>query len=92
MSSFKHFTMIAASLASTVMIGGCISTSKEVQQHQQILSFADFPRLCRAVAEDGYLPRSLANRGRRLVYSEGIWLLTILSGTLLVLYDGVSTG
>jgi len=32
MSSFKHFTMIAASLASTVMIGGCISTSKEVQQ------------------------------------------------------------
>jgi hypothetical protein len=25
---------------------------------------ADFPRLCRAVAEDGYLPRSFSNQGR----------------------------
>jgi amino acid transporter len=53
-------------------------------------SFADFPRLCRAVAEDGYLPRSFANQGRRLVYSEGIWLLAILSGTLLFVFDGVT--
>ena len=43
-------------------------------------SFADFPRLCRAVAEDGCLPGSFANQGRRLVYSEGIWLLAIVSG------------
>ena len=53
-------------------------------------SFADFPRLCRAVAEDGYLPRSLANRGRRLVYSEGIWLLAILSGILLIVFKGIT--
>ncbi len=53
-------------------------------------SFADFPRLCRAVAEDGYLPRSFTNRGRRLVYSEGIWLLAILSGVLLLVFDGVT--
>src|SRR5271169_6828722 len=53
-------------------------------------SFADFPRLCRAVAEDGYLPRSFASRGRRLVYSEGIWLLAILSGVLLLVFDGVT--
>jgi amino acid transporter len=53
-------------------------------------SFADFPRLCRAVAENGYLPRSFANRGRRLVYSEGIWLLAILSGVLLIAFDGVT--
>ena len=37
-------------------------------------SFADFPRLCRAVALDDYLPHALAARGRRLVYSEGIWV------------------
>ena len=30
-------------------------------------AFADFPRLCRAVAQDGYLPHSFASRGRRLV-------------------------
>jgi hypothetical protein len=53
-------------------------------------SFADFPRLCRAVAEDGYLPRSLTSQGRRLVYSEGIWLLAILSGVLLLVFDGVT--
>jgi len=53
-------------------------------------SFADFPRLCRAVAEDGYLPYSLTSQGRRLVYSEGIWLLAILSGVLLLVFDGIT--
>jgi amino acid transporter len=53
-------------------------------------SFADFPRLCRAVAEDGYLPRSFTTQGRRLVYSEGIWLLAILSGILLLMFDGIT--
>jgi amino acid transporter len=53
-------------------------------------SFADFPRLCRAVAEDGYLPRSFTSQGRRLVYSEGIWLLAILSGVLLLVFDGIT--
>jgi amino acid transporter len=53
-------------------------------------SFADFPRLCRAVAEDGYLPRSFGNQGRRLVYSEGIWLLAMLSGILLSVFNGVT--
>jgi amino acid transporter len=43
-------------------------------------SFAAFPRLCRAVAVDGYLPRSFANRGRRLVYSEGIWISCSVDG------------
>jgi amino acid transporter len=53
-------------------------------------SFADFPRLCRALAEDGYLPISFSNQGRRLVYSEGIWLLAILSGLLLIVFDGIT--
>src|SRR5215467_512950 len=53
-------------------------------------SFADFPRVCRAVAADGYLPRSFANRGRRLVYSQGIVVLTLLSGILLWAFDGVT--
>jgi amino acid transporter len=32
-------------------------------------SFAGFPRVCRLLAEDGYLPPSFANRGRRLVFT-----------------------
>ena len=33
--------------------------------------FADFPRLCRVVAQDGFLRNGFAHRGRRLVYSQG---------------------
>jgi amino acid transporter len=53
-------------------------------------AFADFPRLCRAVAEDGYLPRGFAMLGRRLVFTQGIWALAILCAALLVLFGGVT--
>jgi len=53
-------------------------------------SFADFPRLCRAIADNDYLPRSLANSGRRLVYTEGIWALTVLAAILLIAFGGVT--
>ncbi len=53
-------------------------------------SFADFPRLCRMVARDDYLPHSLTTRGRRLVFSEGITVLAILAGLLLILFQGVT--
>jgi amino acid transporter len=53
-------------------------------------AFADFPRLCQIIARDGYLPRSLAMLGRRLVFSEGIWLLAVLSGILLILFGGIT--
>src|ERR1035438_3675891 len=53
-------------------------------------SFADFPRLCRMIARDDYLPHSLAGRGRRLVFSQGIWALSILAALLLILFGGVT--
>ena len=53
-------------------------------------SFADFPRLCRMVARDDYLPHSLVTRGRRLVFSQGIWALAILAALLLILFGGVT--
>ena len=53
-------------------------------------AFADFPRLCRAVAEDGYLPQGFASLGRRLVYSQGIWVLAVLCASLLILFGGVT--
>jgi hypothetical protein len=52
--------------------------------------FADFPRLCRLVAQDGFLPRIFASRGRRLVYSSGIYVLTVLSGLLLIVFGGIT--
>ena len=52
--------------------------------------FADFPRLCRIIAQHGFLPRTFASRGRRLVYSQGIYVLTFLSALLLIVFGGVT--
>jgi amino acid transporter len=52
--------------------------------------FADFPRLCRVIAMDGFLPHSFAHRGRRLVYSNGIIVLATLSGALLIGFGGIT--
>ncbi|HMF74963.1 MAG TPA: APC family permease [Bryobacteraceae bacterium] len=53
-------------------------------------AFADFPRVCRFVAEDGFLPTAFANRGRRLVYSEGICVLAVLTAALLIGFGGIT--
>ncbi len=54
-------------------------------------SFADFPRLSAIVAIDGYVPRQLAYRGSRLVYSNGIILLAILAGVLILVFNASVT-
>jgi amino acid transporter len=46
-------------------------------------SFNGFPFLASFVAEDAFLPRWLTKRGHRLVFSNGIIVLTVLSCTLL---------
>jgi amino acid transporter len=53
-------------------------------------SFADFPRLCRALADDHFLPGRFAERGRRLVFSTGIVVLAVLAGALLVFFGGIT--
>jgi amino acid transporter len=53
-------------------------------------SFVDFPRMCRLVAQDGFLPRSFAAVGRRLVYSVGILFLAVTAGALLIVFNGIT--
>jgi amino acid transporter len=53
-------------------------------------SFADFPRVCRTIALDGYLPSSFAVRGRRLVFTEGIGVLTALAAAILIFFNGIT--
>ncbi len=53
-------------------------------------AFADFPRLCRAIAQNRYLPDGFSIRGRRLVYSRGVYALAALAGVLLILFRGVT--
>ncbi|AKG23626.1 APC family permease [Calothrix sp. 336/3] len=51
-------------------------------------SFADFPRLCYFLARDGFLPRQLALLGDRLVYSNGIILLSVSAAILVIIFRG----
>jgi amino acid transporter len=73
--AFYYVTMVA------VLLVLCLSANT---------SFADFPRVCRTVSIDGFLPASFGVRGRRLVYSQGIVLLTALAGILLFVFNGVT--
>lgn len=73
--AFYHVTM------ATVFAVLCLSANT---------SFADFPRLCRVLALDEYLPAEFAHPGRRLVYSAGIVVLSILSGILIIVFGGIT--
>lgn len=52
--------------------------------------FADFPRLCHNIARDKYLPYAMTLRGRRLVYSGGVYVLALLAALLLIVFRGVT--
>jgi amino acid transporter len=45
-------------------------------------AYADFPRLAAFVGRDGYMPKQFASQGDRLVFSNGILILTLVSGIL----------
>jgi amino acid transporter len=51
-------------------------------------AYADFPRLSSIIARDGYLPRQLANRGDRLVFSNGVLVLAGMAVVLIVAFGG----
>ncbi len=54
-------------------------------------SFNGFPRLSALLAIDGLLPRQLAFRGSRLVYSWGIVALTLVASLLIIVFDASVT-
>lgn len=53
-------------------------------------SFAGFPRLASVLAQDRYLPNQFAHLGDRLVYSNGIVVLALLTGLLIIAFQGDS--
>jgi amino acid transporter len=54
-------------------------------------AFAAFPHVSSIIAADGYLPRQLTNRGDRLVFSNGILVLTLVAGALIVAFGGITS-
>src|ERR1700760_3325190 len=53
-------------------------------------AFADFPRMARAIAVKDYFPHVFILRGRRLLYSHGIYALTGFTALILILFGGVT--
>ena len=52
-------------------------------------AYADFPRLSSIIAKDKFLPRQLANRGDRLVFSNGILFLGAAASGLVIAFGGL---
>jgi amino acid transporter len=50
-------------------------------------SFTGFPRLASVMAQDRFVPRQLANLGDRLVFSNGILMLSGSAAFLIVMFD-----
>jgi amino acid transporter len=50
-------------------------------------AYADFPRLASLLANDRYLPRQFSSRGDRLVFSNGILVLSLFAAGLVVLFQ-----
>ena len=51
-------------------------------------AYADYPRLSSIIAKDGFLPRQFANRGSRLVFSNGVIFLATMSIALILVFGG----
>ncbi|MCO6009706.1 APC family permease [Actinoallomurus purpureus] len=54
-------------------------------------AFNGFPILASILGGDGYLPRQFARRGDRLVFSNGIVILSLLAGALVWAFDASTT-
>ena len=51
-------------------------------------SYADFPRLSSILARDRFVPRQFSNQGDRLVFSNGILILSGFAVLLIVVFGG----
>jgi amino acid transporter len=72
----RNFMYIGTVLGTTLILVMAANTA-----------FADFPRLGALVAADGFLPRQLAFKGSRLVYSYGITSLALIASGLIVVFN-----
>ena len=88
---------VISQLARTVFSGqgalylGVIAATTLILIMATNTSFAGFPRLSALLAEDRFLPRQLAFRGSRLVYSWGIMALAVIASLLIVLFQASVT-
>ncbi len=73
----RHWAYYVVSLTITVVLALAANTS-----------FGGLPILASLLARDNYLPHLFGLRGDRQVFNNGIWVLAVLSGALLVAVGG----
>jgi amino acid transporter len=83
---------VVAQIAHTVFGGGFLFYVVQIFTTAILVlaantSYQDFPRLSAILARDRFLPRQFANRGDRLVFSNGVVVLTALACLLIVVFD-----
>ena len=90
----SHETTVMSQLGTAVFGGGTVLyvvlqfATAAILTLAANTAYADFPRLSSIIAHDGYLPRQLANRGDRLVFSNGVLVLAIAAGVLIIAFGG----
>ena len=89
----RHEETVVSQLARHIFGGGAFYF--EIQAVTMLIlllaantSFADFPRLSFFLARDRFIPRQFATQGDRLVFSNGILILSGLAALLLVIFGG----
>jgi amino acid transporter len=83
---------ILSQLGHRIFIGGPLYYILQVSTFLILIlaantSFADFPRLSSIMARDNFMPHQFTFRGDRLAFTNGILLLSLLAGVLLVVFD-----
>ncbi len=89
----RHGETVVSQLARTIFGSGVLYYEIQLATTLILLlaantSFADFPRLAYFLARDRYIPRQFANQGDRLVFSNGILILSGFAVLLLILFEG----
>jgi amino acid transporter len=83
---------VVAQLADAVFAGGPMFYVVQIMTAGILIlaantAFQDFPRLSSILATDGFLPRQFRNRGDRLVFSNGVLILTMLAASLIWVFE-----
>jgi amino acid transporter len=83
---------VVAQIAATVFGGGFMFYVLQAMTAGILIlaantAYQDFPRLSSILAQDRFMPRQFMNRGDRLVFSNGIVILSVLASLLIVIFD-----
>jgi amino acid transporter len=91
---YTHHTepTVVSQIAFTVFEGGLLFYVVQVMSAAILIlaantAYQDFPRLSSILAGDRFMPRQFMNRGDRLVYSNGVLILSVLAAILVVIFE-----